>query len=46
VIPSLVEILERLGVARELTAAVFAALLTALVLLAPSVARWFDKRNP
>jgi hypothetical protein len=46
VIPSLVEILERLGVARELVAAVFAALLTALVLLAPSVVRWFDKRNP
>ena len=45
-IPSLVEILERLGVDRELTAAVFAALLTALVLLAPSVVRWFDKRNP
>ena len=45
-IPSLVEILERLGVARELTAAVCAALLTAIVLLAPSVARWFDKRNP
>jgi hypothetical protein len=46
VIPNLVEILERLGVDRELTAAVFAALLTALVLLAPSVMRWFDKRNP
>jgi hypothetical protein len=46
VIPGLVEILERLGVDRELIAAVFAALLTALVLLAPSVARWFDKRNP
>jgi hypothetical protein len=45
-IPSLVEILERLGVARELIAAVSAALLTAIVLLAPSVARWFDKRNP
>jgi hypothetical protein len=45
-IPGLVEILERLGVDRELTAAVFAALLTALVLLAPSVVRWFDKRNP
>jgi hypothetical protein len=46
VIPGLVEILERLGLARELISAVFAALLTALVLLAPSVVRWFDKRNP
>jgi hypothetical protein len=46
VIPGLVEILDRLGVHRELTAAVFAALLTAIVLLAPSVVRWFDKRNP
>jgi hypothetical protein len=46
VIPNLVEILERLGVAPELIAAVFAAFLAAIVLLAPSVARWFDKRNP
>jgi hypothetical protein len=45
-IPNLLEILERLGVARELGAAVFAVFLTAIVLLAPSVARWFDKRNP
>jgi hypothetical protein len=45
-IPSLVEILERLSVARELIAAVCAACLTALVLLAPFVARWLDKRNP
>ena len=45
-IPSLVEILEPLGVVRELSAAVFAVFLTAIVLLAPSVARWFDKRNP
>jgi len=46
VIPGLVEILERLGVARELSAAVFAVFFTAIVLLAPSVSRWFDKRNP
>jgi hypothetical protein len=45
-IPNLFEILERLGVARQLIAAVCAAFLTAIVLLAPSVARWFDKRNP
>jgi hypothetical protein len=45
-IPNLLEILERLGVARELSAVVFAVFLAAIVLLAPSVARWFDKRNP
>jgi hypothetical protein len=46
VIPGLVEILERLGVGRGFVAAVFAAFLTTIVLLAPSVVRWFDKRNP
>ena len=45
-IPNLVEVLERLGVDRSFVAAILAALLTGLVLLAPSVARWFDKRNP
>jgi hypothetical protein len=46
VIPNLIEILERLGIDRSFVAAIFAAILAVLVLLAPSVARWFDKRNP
>jgi hypothetical protein len=46
VIPNLVEVLKRIGVGRGLAAVVFVAFLTVLVLLAPSVARWFDKRNP
>jgi len=46
VIPNLVEMLERIGVHRSFLAVVFVGFLTVLVFLAPSVARWFDKRNP
>jgi len=46
VIPTLVEVLERLGLDRRFLAVGFAAVLTVLVLVAPSVARFFRKRNP
>jgi hypothetical protein len=46
VIPSLVEVLERLSIDRSFLGVAFVAAFTALALLAPSVARWFDKRNP
>jgi hypothetical protein len=46
VIPNLVEVLEWFGVDRSFLTAVLATILTVLVLLAPSVARRFDKRNP
>jgi hypothetical protein len=45
-IPNLVEVLERIGVGRGFAAVVFVTSLTVLVLLAPSVARWFRRRNP
>jgi hypothetical protein len=46
VIPNLVEALERIGAGRGFAAVLFVASLTVLVLLAPSIACWFDKRNP
>jgi hypothetical protein len=46
VIPNLAELAEKLGLAGLLVSLVLAALLTALVFLAPSVAQWFDERNP
>ena len=45
-IPSLVEMLERLGIDRRFLGVGFVAVLTALVLLTPSVADWLRKRNP
>jgi hypothetical protein len=46
VIPNLVEILEQRSVRRGFVAVVLTAFLTVTVVLAPSIARWFDKRNP
>jgi len=45
VIPSLPEILDRFGVSAVLIPFALAALLTAVALLAPSMARWFEDRN-
>jgi hypothetical protein len=46
VIPNLAELGEKLGLAGVLIPLVLAALLTVLVFLVPSVAQWFDERNP
>jgi hypothetical protein len=46
VIPNLTELAEKLDLAGVLVPLVLAALLTGLVFLAPSVAQWFDERNP
>jgi hypothetical protein len=46
VIPNLAELAEKLGLAGVLIPLVLAALLTGLVFLVPSVAQWFDERNP
>ena len=45
-IPNLAELAEKLGLVGVLVPLVLAALLTALVFLAPTVAQWFDERNP
>ena len=44
--PNLAELAEKLGLASVLVPLVLAALFTALVFLVPSVAQWFDERNP
>jgi hypothetical protein len=46
VIPNLTELAEKLGLAGVPVPLVLAALLMALVFLVPSVAQWFDERNP
>jgi len=45
VIPSLPEILDRFGVSAALVPFALAALLAAVVLWAPSMARWFEDRD-
>ena len=44
-IPSLQEIARQLGVSPSLFAVVVAGVLTGLVLVTQSIARWFDDRN-
>jgi len=46
VIPDLTAIAKRFGVNPAFAPLVLAALLTALVLFVPSVARWFEDPNP
>jgi hypothetical protein len=46
VIPNLAELAEKLGLTGVLVPLVLAALLAAFVFLVPSVAQWFDERNP
>jgi hypothetical protein len=46
VIPNFGRTREKLGLAGLLVPLVLAALLTGLVFLVPSVAHWFDERNP
>ena len=43
---NLAELAEKLGLAGVLVSLVLAALLTALVFIAQSVAQWFDERKP
>jgi len=45
VIPSLPEILGRFGVSAALVPLALAAVLTALVLVAPSISHWFEDRD-
>jgi len=45
VIPSLQEIARQLGMSPPLVALALAGVLTALVLLAQSIAHWFDDRD-
>lgn len=45
-IPNLSELAEKPGLAGVLVPLVLAALLTGLVFLVPSIAQWFDERNP
>lgn len=44
-IPNLQEIARQLGVSASLFALVVAGVLTALVLMTQSIARWFDDRD-
>lgn len=45
-IPTLPELLERMGFHAVLLPLVLAALLTGMVLLVQSISEWFDDRNP
>jgi hypothetical protein len=45
VIPNLFEVARRFGFSSPVAALVFAALLTAFVFLAQSLASWFDDRD-
>ena len=45
-IPALTDLAAKLGVNAALVVLAFAGLLTGIVLLAQSVARWFEDQNP
>jgi hypothetical protein len=44
-IPSLTELAQRFGVSAALLSVALAAVLTAIVLVLPSILRWFDDRE-